>query len=207
MEERKHTPPDDYSSFVFRGLLEGLASPPKRQILDLGPASGPNIDWLCRYRCKVFIANFFERLSEDGPRARQDAASFGESCRQLLDFPPEARFDLVLLWDLLNYLSLAEVEVLMQHLRSHCHRGTRMMALVSIYQKIPDRPFRFLVLSPDEIRYETSSRGLRESPRHREIDLLRRMAGFEVEKAMLLRNGMREYAFILDSAAVAADGN
>ena len=70
------------------------------------------------------------------------------------------------------------------------------MAMVSIYQKIPDRPFRFLIRGNDSLRYETVSRGLRDSPRHKEIDLVKRMSGFEVERAMLLRNGIQEYSFV-----------
>ncbi len=199
MEERNQTLPDDYSSFVLPTLLAGLNPPPKRTVLDLGPASGENVDQLAihaKSRCKLYIANFFEDLSEAGPGARKNAKTFGATCGRLLEFPAEESFDLILAWDLFNYLALDEVGVLVGHLSRFTKSGTRLMAMVSIYRQIPDRPFRFLIRGSDSLRYETVSRGLRDSPRHKEIDLVKRMAGFKVERAMLLRNGIQEYSFV-----------
>lgn len=204
MDQRRHTQPDDYASFVLPSLLQGLAPPPKKTVLDLGPASGDNVDQLAafsRHHCKLFIANFFEDLSELGPAARRSRKSFAEACRRFLSFPPDTRFDLVLAWDLFNYLSLEEIGLLSAHLLDFCAPRTRLMAMVSIYQQIPDRPFRFSIRGSDSLRYETVSRGLRDSPRHNEGELVRRMKGFRVERAMLLRNGMQEYSFVVDRGA------
>ena len=155
MEERIYTKPDDYSSFVLPSLLQALNPPPKKTVLDLGPASGDNLDQVASYakRCfKLFIANFFEDLSEAGPGARRNAATFLGTCEQLLGFPEDTRFDLIFAWDLFNYLSLEEVEVLAHHLSRFSKSGTQLMALVSIYQKIPDRPFRFSIRLADQRR-------------------------------------------------------
>ncbi|MDX1382052.1 MAG: class I SAM-dependent methyltransferase [Thermoanaerobaculia bacterium] len=207
MEERNFTQPDDYSSFVLPELLGTLVPPPKRTVLDLGPASGDNVEQVAAYAkhcCKLYIANFFEDLSEAGPGARRNAAAFSAVCERLLDFPGETRFDLIFAWDLFNYLDLSEVEILARKLGRYSKPGTRLMAMVSIYQKIPDRPFRFSIRGGDSLRYETVSRGLRDCPRHKEVDLVRRMGGFQVERAMLLRNGVQEYSFVLEPAATTA---
>ena len=82
--------------------------------------------------------------------------------------------------------------------------GTRIMALVSIQKKIPERPLRFVIRDQAILRYETLSAGQRDCPRHNEPDLLKRMAGFKVDRGMLLRNGMREYSFVRDEAAASA---
>ena len=206
MEERKHTQPDDYSSFVLPSLLEGLTPPPKRTVLDLGPASGENLDQFASYAkrcCKLYIANFFEDLSEAGPAARRTTATFAATCERLLAFPQDESFDLIFAWDLFNYLELEEVAALVHYLSRFSKNGTRMMALLSIYQKIPDRPFRFSIRSSSSLRYEAVSHSLRDCPRHKEIDLVKRMAGFEVEHTMLLRNGMQEYSFILETPSAA----
>ena len=209
MEEPTFTQPDDYSSFVLPSLLQALNPPPKKTVLDLGPASGENLDQLAAYAkrcCKLFIANFFEDLSEAGPGARRDAVAFRSTCERLLSFPDDTRFDLILAWDLFNYLNLGEVEALVHHLSRFSRNGTQLMAMVSIYRKIPDRPFHFSIRGIDSLRYESVSRGLRDCPRHREIDLVKRMAGFQVERAMLLRNGIQEYSFIFESEAEPALG-
>jgi SAM-dependent methyltransferase len=206
VDQRRYTEPDDYKSFVLPSLLQSLAPPPKRTVLDLGPASGANVDQLAaaaKHHCKLFIANFFEDLVEAGPAARRDRKSFDAVCRRLLDFPRETRFDLVLAWDLFNYLDLEEIEVLASHLARYCRPGGYLMAMVSIYQQIPDRPFRFSIRGGDQLRYEALSRGLREAPRHNEGELVRCMKGFHVERAMLLRNGVQEYSFVVNAESAA----
>ena len=209
MDERNTTLPSDYSSFVLEGLLTGLRPPPKKVVLDLGPANGGNLDQLAGFtghHCKLFIANFFERLSEAGPSARRNIPTFTATCSRLLDFPAATRFDLILAWDVFNYLSLLEIEALVGHLSRHSHGGAHLMALVSIYKMIPDRPFRFCIRSADTLRYETLSRGLRDSPRYTENQLVKRMSGFQVDKAMLLRNGMQEYSFVLGTESEGPPG-
>jgi len=166
-----------------------------RSILDLGRPCGDNVAFFSKLRCKLYIADFFRSLTEDGARARLDAGAFRAACSRHLDFAAETRFDLILAWDLFNYLELSEVEILMRHLERFSDRWTRVLALVAIYQKVPDQPFEFRVLADDRLRFETVSDRLRPAPRHKEPDLVSRMRGFEVESCLLLRHGMREYCF------------
>ncbi|HEX2464838.1 MAG TPA: hypothetical protein VHR17_09435 [Thermoanaerobaculia bacterium] len=191
---------DEHTSFVLPSLLEFVKRPPKKIVLDLGPALGENIRRM--EGCKLYISNFFESLTEGGSAA-VSGKGFAASCARLLQFPDDVRFDLVLAWDLFNYLGLAEVQVLAQHLVALSRPGTRIMALVSIQKKIPERPFRFVIRDQSTLRYETLSPGQRDCPRHSEPDVLKRMAGFKVERGMLLRNGMREYSFVRDEASAA----
>ena len=198
VEPRSATPSDEHTSFVLPGLLDFVKKPPKKIILDLGPALGENIRRM--EGAKLFISNFFESLIEGGAAAI-NAKTFAGACDRLLQFPDDVRFDLVLAWDLFNYLGLPEVQVLAQRLASLSRPGTRIMALVSIQKQIPERPLRFVIRDQATLRYETLSPGMRACPRHNEADLLKRMAGFKVERGMLLRNGMREYSFVRDESA------
>jgi hypothetical protein len=201
VDSRPAAAPDEHTSFVLPGLLEFVKKPPKKIVLDLGPALGENIRRM--EGSKLYIANFFDSLIEGGPLTI-NAKTFAASCARLLQYPDDVRFDLVLAWDLFNYLGLPEVQVLAQRLVALSRPGTRIMALVSIQKQIPDRPYRFVIRDQKTLRYESLTSALRDCPRHSEPDLLRRMAGFKVEQGMLLRNGMREYAFVRDEASAAA---
>jgi hypothetical protein len=190
------TSPDEHKSFVLPGILDFVKKPPKKTILDLGPALGENIRRM--EGSKLFIANFYESLTDGagGAAGAVDGRTFAASCAKLLQYDDDVRFDLVLAWDLFNYLGLGEVQVLAQRLVELSRPGTHIMALVSIQKQIPDRPYRFVITGHDTLRYEAQSKTLRDCPRHNEPDLLKRMAGFKVERGMLLRNGMREYSFV-----------
>jgi hypothetical protein len=191
--------PDEHTSFVLPGILDFIKKPPKKTILDLGPALGENLHRM--EGSKVFIADFFETLTEGGT-IPVDAKAFPASCQRLLQFADDVRFDLVLAWDLFNYLALSEVQVLAQRLVALSRPGTRIMALVSIQKEIPRQPYRFVICGQDTLRYETRSKAMCPCPRHNEGDLLRRMAGFKVDRGMLLRNGMREYSLVRTESTV-----
>jgi len=195
LDERIVTRPDDYTSQALGDVIARLGTADRRSILDLGRACGDNVSFFSKLRCKLYIADFFRSLTEDGARARRDAGAFQAACSRHLSYAPETRFDLILAWDLFNYLELSEVEILMRHLERFCDRWTRVLALVAIYQKVPDQPFEFQVLGDDRLRYETISDRLRDAPRHKEPELVSRMRGFEVDSCLLLRHGMREYCF------------
>ena len=203
MEDRIVTLPDDYSSLALREGVGHLRSPGRKTILDLGRPSGENVRFFSELNCRLFISDFFDSLAREGAAVRQGSTAFANACSRLLEFPPGTCFDLVLLWDLLNYLDLTEVAILTEHLRNHCRPGTRMIALLSIYRRIPDEPFQFFASDPARLRYELLTELCRDSPRHKEPDLMGAMTDFEVETCMLLRHGMREYCFVLTDNAPA----
>jgi hypothetical protein len=190
--------PDEHKSFVLPDLLDFVKKPPKKIVLDLGPALGENIRRM--EGSKLFIANFFDTLTDGGPPTI-DSKTFAASCESILTYDDDVRFDLVFVWDIFNYLGLAEVQILAKRLVALSRPGTRIMALVSIQKQIPERPYRFVIRGQETLKYETLTKGLRDCPRHNEPEILKRMAGFKVERGMLLRNGMREYAFVRDPSA------
>ena len=190
------TAPDEHKSFVLSDLLDFVKKPPKKIVLDLGPALGENIRRM--EGSKLFIANFFETLTDGGP-PKIDGKTFAAACERVLHYDEDVRFDLVFVWDLFNYLGLAEVQILAQRLVALSRPGTRIMALVSIQKQIPERPYRFVIRGQETLKYEMLTKTMRDCPRHNEPEILKRMAGFKVERGMLLRNGMREYAFVRDS--------
>jgi len=192
-DQRSPTAPDEHTSFVLPGLLEFVKKPPKKIILDFGPALGDNIRRM--EGAKLYIANFFEAMTDGGAGAI-DPKTFAASCERVLHYDDDVRFDLVLVWDLFNYLAPAQLEVLAQRLVALSRPGTHIMALVSIQKQIPLRPLRFTIRDPKTLKYESTSTGVRDNARHTEPDLLKRLAGFKVDQGMLLRNGMREYSFV-----------
>lgn len=198
MEERIFTLPDDYSSRALREAVSHLRSPGCKTILDLGRPSGDNVRFFSDYNCRLFISDFFDSLAREGTAARQNTAAFSDACSRLLEFPAGTYFDLILLWDLLNYFNLAEIGILTNSLRCRCRPGTRIIALLSTYRSMPDEPFRFVASDGARLRYELATKARRDSPRHMEVDVLSEMPGFEVETCTLLRHGMREYCFVFN---------
>jgi hypothetical protein len=114
----------------------------------------------------------------------------------VLGFAEETRFDVLLAWDLFNYLELSELETLMRRLSRWCNPGALLLALISSQPVIPAEPTVFRILDAERMLYETRSPATRRGPRHNPRDVLKAMMGFEVSSSFLLRNGIQEYVFI-----------
>ncbi len=161
-------------------------------VLDLGPASGSNVSFFAERGCKLFIADVNSSLfGSSNPPDRAEALDLALA----RDIPATESFDLVLLWDLLDYLDDAEIRSLGSHLRPVCHATTLLYAMISIRKEIPDRPSRFEIRNVGSILYSPGSQFQRPAALHREPELAKLMPDFEVESTYLLRHGMQEYLF------------
>ena len=114
----------------------------RRRVLDLGPAVGGNVDFLAGLSCRVQIADLQQSLF---PSDEARPTISGEDFQALLDhdLPPGEGFDVVLAWDLLDYLEESRIRILSRHLARLCPAGSLLLVLVSTRREIPDRPNRF----------------------------------------------------------------
>ena len=180
---------------LYRGLRTGT-----QKILDLGPAVGPNVAFFGRLPCTLFIADLHEALfpgTSDGAVRRKD--SFDDLLG--LELPEDGGFDLILAWDLLNYLDREEIRSLSRRLADVSSRGAMLFAMITTRRVMPNKPTVFRILSPDTLSYKLESGVKRAAPMYKEPDLGRVMPEFGVESTFLLRNGMQEYLFSRDASA------
>ena len=161
-------------------------------VLDLGSASSANVTFFAECACKLFIADLNSSLF-----GSTDSADRAEALDLALvrDIPATETFDLILLWDLLDYLEDQEIRILASRLQPVCHDATLLYAMVSIRKEIPDRPSRFEIRDVGSIRYSPGSPLQRRAPLHKEPELAKLMPDFEVESTYLLRHGKQEYLF------------
>ena len=140
--EKNHRKPSQ-KSLGLRGLLPESEDATLR-VLDLGPARSANLEFFSRYGGRLTVADFYNGLraaraatADDDVDVDRRAKAFAE----LLPFDKSARFDLILAWDLLNYLTPMEQHLLMASLEPFCLSGTVILAFVSTQKKcLPRRP-------------------------------------------------------------------
>ena len=186
--ERRH------QSLALPLLVKRLGGGLRRRVLDLGPAVGGNVGFLAGLSCRVHIADLQQSLF---PAGEARPAISGEAFRSLLDndLPSGEGFDVVLAWDLLDYLEESRIRILSGHLARLCPAGSLLLVLVSTRREIPDRPNRFEIVDSDHLDYELETSLLRPGPQYKEPVLHRCLPEFEVESTFLLRNGTQEYLF------------
>ena len=196
------TPAEDsgeYHSLAFPGVVEKFVEDQKYQVLDLGRAHGPNVEFFSQFSCTFWVADLYRALqSYTLAPAEDEGARLAEVFEELLPYPEDTRFDLILAWDLLNYLRPEQIEAMSHRLASFSKIGTTIFAMIAIHQSIPARPCGFKIVDAANFDYDSVSDRSRPSPRHKEPDLCRWIPGFEVENTILLRNGLQEYVFVFD---------
>ena len=185
-----------HSSLALHALLSQLEEDQKYTILDLGAAEGANVEFFSQIRCTLYIEDLYQAVTSLRLMGPNDSLQYEELFRKLLPFKQGFQFDIVLAWDLLNYLSRLEFQYMMEHLDRYCRPGTLLFALVSTRKEIPDRPMHFKILGVDQLSYGSEPAALTPAPRFKETELEVLMPKFHAYKCFLLRNGMKEYLFI-----------
>ena len=186
--------PAVYKSLGLNALLNQLEGQTGYSVLDLGPACGVNIAFWSQFGCKIFVEDLYRSVAPylvKGTDEEPAEIPFAE----LLPFSEDVRFDVILAWDLFNYLHQKQLEALIAYLARFCRPGTYLFALLSVMQQIPSEPYLYRILDNERMVYESHSPGMRVSPRYQPRDVNRLMAGFNVSSSYLLRHGVQEYVF------------
>ncbi len=187
--------PEVHRSLAFSALIGGIRADHKLQVLDLGPAVGTNVEFLSRFDCKLYIEDLYSALAGRSPAGAEDEAR-PQEIEELLPLPESANFDVVLAWDLFNYLQRDELRRLMRHLTRFCRPGAVLLAFISIQKQMPAQPIRFRIVDEANLLYEQRSAHQRPAPRYASYDLGEMLEGFRIDRSYLLRHGIQEYLFV-----------
>lgn len=194
--------PATFRAPLFSGIVEALEEDRRYFVLDLGRARAGTIDLFSEYRCRLDVVDLPAGL--EALEALLDAQEGEPDSRLLEDWfaarLPQARgeqVDLVLCWNLLNYLSPLTIAALGRVLAKRTAPGARLHAFIEYSAtEMADQP---VPLAPEgeEMRVgpDLPGAGQRPAPRYRPKDLESMLTGFSSERTMLLSNGMQEYLY------------
>jgi hypothetical protein len=108
--------------------------------------------------------------------------------------------DLVLCWDLPNYLKLDALSGLMHEIGRRARPGALAHALIFYAARdMPEQPGRFVPTEDGELVDHSAPVGSIAAPRYSPEDLGKNMDRFVIDRARLLSNGMQEFLFRLES--------
>ena len=166
------------------------------RVLDLGAAIGPNVSFVGRYAPKLYISDLYNTLRSLPGGLPRDRKQFDRLLTQELPSSELGPFDLILAWDLLNYLTGEQLASLGRHLARLCRQDSLVFALFTNSKEMPSQPIGFRIIDTDTLAYTIDSDIGRRAPLFKEPDLKRLLPDFEVETSFLLRNGFQEYVLL-----------
>lgn len=188
--------PEVHRSLALAALFEEIKKRPKINVLDLGSVVGSNVEFLSQYGCKLYIEDLYAALSST-PRGEGEVAG-PEFFAEFLALPEDTRFDVILAWDLFNYLQRKELANFAVELRRYSRPGTLLFAQVSILKQIPAQPYRFKLRDEEHLVYERRTPNERPCPRFAPAEVTNLLRGFRVDRSFLLKHGIQEYLLVRD---------
>lgn len=166
----------------------------RRVVLDLGPVRSATVATFGRFRCRLEIADLGEAIEALNVAEGPDDLR----ARLLVLLPPRRReaTDIVLCWDLLNYLEPPALRALMDEVQERLRPGALVHALIAYSTpRMPARPQHIVPTDDYRLVHTPVSGEERPARRYTPDELGRLMGGYVVERAMLLKNGMQEFLF------------
>jgi hypothetical protein len=198
MEKKIHSKAVVHNSLGLNALFQRLQDDVVYEVLELGPVRKGNIEFWSQFSNSIYVADLRSILPLPPlpPPPEEDADPPERNWHRLLELPEERRFDIILAWDLPNYLDLSDLSALIDYLGRFCRPGTILFMLIFDNQKMREDIAVYRIVDESHLGYEMGSSKMRECPRHHAHTLTQMMRGFRSADSFRLRNGVIEYLFI-----------
>lgn len=192
--DKKHSNQQVINCPALTSLFQGFSDDQKYRILDLGKANGANVTFFSSLRCKLFVGEVMPAiLSYQRSLTDDDQPSL--MLPNILDLDDLFDLNLVLCWDILNYLDTR----LFDHFREFLHRiitnGGSLHAFVYTHKTMPTLPGNYQILDTGQMNVVHSVNSVTPAPRYGQRELEKLLPGFTVKQTRLLQTGVQEYLF------------
>lgn len=167
-------------------------------ILDLGTSLGRQKDYLMNVSGRYYNADVFQAIQNARKKAN------GELNLSLLDFELSTKFDVILVWDIFNFCTPAQLVQLEKALSIHSHKNTLMLSYVYTGKFLPSKPNLFQVMDNSHVKISHSKRDQENKSSFTGATLLKSLSSFNLNKSFAYRAGMDreiiEYLFLCREA-------
>lgn len=177
-----------HRSLGITAIYNELKESKQNRVLDLGTSSAASFNFFTQLSCKIHFESLDEFLGETKTQGEDLIASLEQ---YMSVFEQTQKFDIVLLWDTLNYLDLPSIRWLMQRITAHCHENTLIHAMRYTSIKAPAIPCRFSVIDKHVIQIQRATEKPRRFPSYSTTELLRNMPHLSIEQTYLNYEGMQ----------------
>jgi hypothetical protein len=201
-ESLEENPPEDTGPRILThqspGLELALGEASNREtcwVLDLGPSVPENLAVVAAFASRVHI------VDATGSWLSERAATLTEPDGRIDDLQAlcpefEASFNLILTWDVFNYLTPRRAEALMRVIARLSRADAHLHAIVHCTDTMPAVPARYRIVDQKFLAYEPVTAEVQGTPDLPPAEVEKLLAGFRVEHSFVLRHGVREYVAV-----------
>ena len=185
----------EINSPILFELLNSLPQENYYEILDVLPARQAIVDSFSDFHCKLFLPGCMNELyamtvdqyDTENKIHRALVKQFGFYKKQ------RASLNVILLWDLPNYLDKQVMTGLVEYLSEHVHEQVKLHFYIHTKQQMPSSPGVYSVLPGGKVCLENSDDTTIKCPRYYKESLQTLFQPFKVKRSMQLSSGLQEY--------------
>lgn len=183
------------SSPLLFSLLDGLDPEQRYEILETCKPSRNTIDYLSNYRCKLYISNSNTELTTLDAENLDTPTKLNRAFVKALNLykNQKAQLDILLLWDLPNYIQPALFPALIDYLLPHLNKDATLHCYIQTSSLMPEHPGQYHILGDKTVRISHHAPRTRACPCYYQEALHKLMAPFRVKRSILHTNGTQEY--------------
>jgi hypothetical protein len=190
LSKRQSSEPIMQQSKLLPALFEHIDEDQRLTVFHAGPALAETVDFFSRYRCRLHFVDLFAELpivanEEDNP-------SLGQQFGDLLQLPPETRFDICLFWDLFNFLCDDAIIAFLKELRPYLRSGCLAHAFSVHNLKTAQNNQLYGIREMDTLRLRSRQTALPGYAPHNQGRLKTLLSGFTFERSVLLPDSRLE---------------
>lgn len=186
------TVPGRKSARLFADLFRGIDPTHRLKVLELGRAQPETVDFFSRFKCRLQFADLYSAASLLEEQVKHSEAELAVGFRKALDLRKGDRFDIVLLWDILQFLTGPSIRALCGVLEPHLHAGSRAHGFGVHSVLTACERAEYAVISPSEFKLKPSRYPDLEYRPHPQAELSEQLTVFKIDRAMLMANGTVE---------------
>jgi len=181
----------EYRSPGLQLTFERINSGGKVNILDLGSPLSSNVEFLSSYPCRLYIADWLQSLPLDGAPWGEHAA-FSPLFSEILPLQATDKFDVILGWDIVNYLSAENIKRFSRFLAKHTNPKALCFFSLATRKEMMAQPAKYRIVAENTLHCEQLDCEPCQSPRFSQSRLLELMPEFLSHRSFLLQNGRQE---------------
>ena len=189
---------DHIATRLLPEVFAGIEADSPLTVVDLGPGCAATLNFLGRYRAKVFFADLPSCLPlAAGAYQEDDRDNLIRIAREHIGLAEDTRVDICLLWDYLHLLDTPRLEVLSAALAPHVHRGSRAHGFGALHSNRPPDIGHFGIADLHHLTPLTSDAPF--APQsyhtHTQMHIAEHFTCFRIARGTLLQEGRLEILF------------
>jgi len=186
---------DTTSSPLLFSLLDSLDPEQRYEILETCSPSSSTIDYLSRYRCKLYISNSSTELTTMNTEELDSPHKLNRALVKALNLYKnhKAQLNVLLLWDLPNYIQPDIFPALIEYLLPHVSKDAILHCYIHTSSLMPEQPGQYHILEDNSVRITHQAPRTRTCPCYYQEALHKLMNPFRVKRSILHTNGTQEY--------------